>query len=237
MTKLLFAVTAADKWTLKDGTKHPTGFWAEELVASHRTFVDAGWDVTVASPGGKPSVVDEGSLAVDANGGDEAKVEDLKKYLETIDSVLKKPAVLEDQHAADYDAVFVPGGHGPMEDLAVSAEFGALVKDLLDAGKVVSAVCHAPAALLPATRADGTWAFDGYELTSFTDEEETQAGLADKAPWLLESKLRESGARFSGGEAWQPHIIVDRNLYTGQNPSSTKPLADRVVAALPPVRA
>lgn len=232
MTNLLFAVTSADQWTLKDGTKHPTGFWAEELVASHRTFVEAGWNVTVASPGGKPTVVDEGSLAVDANGGDEAKVDELKKYLESVDSVLRSPAVLEDQKAGDYDAIFVPGGHGPMEDLAVSPQVGAIITELLDAGKLVSAVCHAPAAFLPATRQDGTWVFDGYELTSFTDEEETQAGLAYNAPWLLESRLRESGARFSSGDAWEPHIVVDRNLYTGQNPASTKPLADRVVEAL-----
>ncbi len=232
MTKLLFAVTAADHWTLKDGTKHPTGFWAEELVESHRTFTDAGWDIVVATPGGKAPVVDEGSLSVDANGGDEEKVADQKQYLESIDSILQNPQTLEDQKATDFDVIFVPGGHGPMEDLAVSGQFGALVSDFLDGGKVVSAVCHAPAGLLPATRSDGVWAFDGYELTGFTDEEETQAGLADKAPWLLETRLREWGAQFSGGEAWGPHIVVDRNLYTGQNPASTKPLADRVVEAM-----
>ncbi|MGA9872676.1 MAG: type 1 glutamine amidotransferase domain-containing protein, partial [Rhodococcus sp. (in: high G+C Gram-positive bacteria)] len=81
-------------------------------------------------------------------------------------------------------------------------------------------------------RSDGVWAFDGYQLTGFTDEEETQAGLADKAPWLLETRLRQSGAQFSSGDAWAPHVVVDRNLYTGQNPASTKPLADRIVAAL-----
>lgn len=232
MTKLLFAVTAADHWTLNDGTEHPTGFWAEELVESHRTFVDAGWDVVVATPGGRPPVVDEGSLAVDANGGDEAKVADQKKYLDSIESILQNPASLEDQRASDFDAVFVPGGHGPMEDLAVSTSFGALVTDFLSTGKIVSAVCHAPAALLPATTSDGGWVFDGYQLTGFTDEEETQAGLADKAPWLLESRLKELGARFENSDPWSPHVVVDRTLYTGQNPASTKPLADRVVQAL-----
>lgn len=232
MTKLLFAVTAADHWTLKDGSKHPTGFWAEELVESHRTFVDAGWDITVATPEGKKPVVDEGSLSVEANGGDENKVAHQKEYLESIDSILQSPAVLENQKAAEFDAIFVPGGHGPMEDLAVSRQFGALVSDFLDGGKLVSAVCHAPAALLPAINPDGVWAFDGYQLTGFTDEEETQAGLADKAPWLLETRLRESGAQFSSADAWAPHVVVDRNVYTGQNPASTKPLADKVVEAL-----
>ena len=232
MTTLLFAVTAADHWTLNDGSKHPTGYWAEELVESHRTFVDAGWDITVATPGGKAPVVDEGSLAVDANGGDEEKVADQKSYIASIESILSSPAVLEDQKASDFDAVFVPGGHGPMEDLAVSTSFGALVVDFLDANKVVSAVCHAPAALLPAVRSDGTWAFDGYELTGFTDEEETQAGLADKAPWLLETRLRENGAKFENADAWSPHVVVDRNLYTGQNPASTRALAEKLVGAL-----
>ncbi|WP_338886901.1 type 1 glutamine amidotransferase domain-containing protein [Rhodococcus sovatensis] len=232
MTKLLFAVTAADHWTLNDGSQHPTGFWAEELVESHRTFVEAGWDVVVATPGGKAPVVDEGSLSVDANGGDEGKVADQKKYLDSIESILQNPASLEEQLATDFDALFVPGGHGPMQDLAVSDQFGALVSDFLDGGKLVSAVCHAPAALLPATRSDGVWAFDGYEMTGFTNEEETQAGLADKAPWLLETRLRESGAQFSNTDAWTPHVVVDRNVYTGQNPASTKPLADRVVQAL-----
>lgn len=232
MTKLLFVVTAADHWTLKDGTKHPTGFWAEELVESHRRFVEAGLDVVVATPGGAKPVVDEGSMAIEANGGDEAKVADLKKYLDSVAGILASPAKLEDQQAADFDAVFVPGGHGPMEDLAVSEKFGALVTDFLESGKLVSAVCHAPAALLPATNSDGVWAFKGYELTSFTDEEEQQAGLAENAPWLLESRLRESGAKFSSVSAWEPHIVVDRNLYTGQNPASTAKLADRVIAAL-----
>lgn len=232
MTTLLFAVTAADQWTLKDGSSHPTGFWAEELVESHRTFVEAGWDVTVATPGGKKPVVDEGSLAVDANGGDEEKVADQKKYLASIESLLASPAKLEEQKASDFDVVFVPGGHGPMEDLAVSESFGGLVVDFLDSGKVVSAVCHAPAALLPAVRTDGTWAFDGYQLTAFTDEEETQAGLADKAPWLLETRLRENGANFDSAEAWAPNVVVDRNLYTGQNPASTRPLAEKLVSAL-----
>lgn len=232
MTTLLFVVTGADHWTLKDGSTHPTGYWAEELVASHRTFVDAGWDVVVATPGGVRPTVDQGSLAVDANGGDESKVAELKQYLADIDDVLAAPAKLEDQTASSFDVVFVPGGHGPMEDLAVSPVFGSLVTEFLDSGKVVSAVCHAPAALLAATRHDGSWPFAGYELTGFTNTEEEQAGLADKAPWLLETRLREGGASFSSGEAWSPHVVVDRTVYTGQNPASTAPLAERVVAAL-----
>lgn len=232
MTNLLFVVTAADHWTLSDGTEHPTGFWAEELVASHRTFAEAGWNITVATPGGAAPTVDQGSLAVEANGGDEKTVTELKDYLAKIGTVLSAPEKLENQKVDDFDAVFVPGGHGPMEDLAVSRVFGSLVTEFLDAGKAVSAVCHAPAALLSAKRDDGSWPFAGYELTGFTNEEEEQAGLAEKAPWLLETRLREGGATFTSGEAWAPKIVVDRTVYTGQNPASTAPLAKKLVEAL-----
>ncbi|MBQ7808498.1 type 1 glutamine amidotransferase domain-containing protein [Rhodococcus sp. (in: high G+C Gram-positive bacteria)] len=231
MTKLLFAVTSADHWTLKDGTPHPTGYWAEELVESHRVFVDAGYEIVIATPGGKAPVVDEGSLAPEVNGGQEG-ADRMRKYIADLQPVLDSPEILENADAADYDVVFVPGGHGPMEDLAVSASFGELLVNFLDADKVVSAVCHAPAALLPAQRPDGSWLFDGYQLTAFTNEEETQAGLADKAPWLLETRLRELGGKFSKAEAWSPYVVVDRKLYTGQNPASSRPLAERIVADL-----
>lgn len=231
MTKLLFAVTSADHWTLNDGTAHPTGYWAEELVESHRAFVDAGYDITIATPSGRAPTVDEGSLAPEVNRGQEG-ADRMRKYIADLQPVLNSPHVLEDADANIYDVVFVPGGHGPMEDLAVSASFGELLVNFFDSGKIVSAVCHAPAALLPARRPDGSWLFEGYHLTSFTNEEETQAGLADKAPWLLETRLREQGGNFSNAEPWSPYVVVDRKLYTGQNPASSKPLAERIIADL-----
>ncbi|MGV9950118.1 type 1 glutamine amidotransferase domain-containing protein [Rhodococcus aetherivorans] len=230
MTKVLFVVTGADHWTLADGTRHPTGFWAEELIEPYRVFTDAGFDITFATPGGRTPVVDEASLAPDAAGGEE-RSDELRQTLADLKPVLDSPTVLEDVRAEDYDLVFVPGGHGPMEDLAVSEPFGRLLGNFLDADKLVSVVCHAPAALLPARRADGGWLFDGYRMTGFTNEEETQAGLAEKAPWLLEDRLRESGAQFAAGPAWQPHVVVDRRLYTGQNPASSREVAERVVEA------
>ncbi|NGP05274.1 type 1 glutamine amidotransferase domain-containing protein [Rhodococcus sp. 14C212] len=230
MTKVLFVVTGADHWTLADGTRHPTGFWAEELIEPYRVFTDAGFDITFATPGGRTPVVDEASLAPDAAGSEE-RSDELRQTLTDLKPVLDSPTVLEDVRAEDYDLVFVPGGHGPMEDLAVSEPFGRLLGNFLDADKLVSVVCHAPAALLPARRADGVWLFDGYRMTGFTNEEETQAGLAEKAPWLLEDRLRESGAQFSTGPAWQSHVVVDRRLYTGQNPASSREVAERVVEA------
>jgi putative intracellular protease/amidase len=145
---------------------------------------------------------------------------------------LKEPLKLEDVDVADYAAVFYPGGHGPMEDLAVSAVSGEVLTKALDSGRPLGVVCHAPPALLAAKRADGTATFAGYRLTGFTNVEETQAGFADKAVWLLQDRLVEIGADFQESEPWAPHIEVDRNLYTGQNPASSAPLADEIVKAL-----
>ena len=232
MTRVLFVVSAADHWTLQDGTRHPTGFWAEELVEPYTVFEEAGYDITVATPGGGTPVVDQASLEPDAAGGED-RAAALKASLEKLQPVLSSAAVLEEQRAEDFDLVFVPGGHGPMEDLAVDERFGELVRHFAEADKIVAMVCHAPAALLPAFEAGGRWLFEGYRLTSFTNVEEVQAGLADKAPWLLQDRLQEAGAVFSSAGAWEPYVVVDRILYTGQNPASSRPLAERVVAEVP----
>lgn len=230
MTSVLFVVTGASEWTLADGTKHPTGFWAEELVAPHRVFAQESFDITIATPGGVTPTVDRGSLAVEMNGGDEGKVAELRDYLAEIGDELSSPVSLETVDPDAYDVLFTPGGHGPMEDLAVSKDMGRVLVRMLDAGKIISAVCHAPAALLSARRDDGSWAFDGYRLTGFTNQEETQAGLAEHAPWLLEDRLVEAGAHFGSGTAWAPYLTSDRTLHTGQNPASSEDLARHVVS-------
>ena len=122
----------------------------------------------------------------------------MRGELDALADQLASPAALEALSADDYDGVFVPGGHGPMEDLASSDELG-VVLAMLDDDKVVAAVCHGPAALLSAMRPDGTWAFAGRKLAGFTNDEETQAGLADKAPWLLEDRIREAGGELRAG--------------------------------------
>jgi putative intracellular protease/amidase len=132
----------------------------------------------------------------------------------------------------DYDAVYIPGGHAPMEDLPDCAPLGQIITGLYDSSRVVAAVCHGPAGLLSANREDGSWLFAGRRLTAFTNEEERQVGLADRAPWLLESRLRERGARFEAGPAWAPHVVVDGNLVTGQNPASSQPTTDRTLDEL-----
>jgi putative intracellular protease/amidase len=228
MPKLLIVLTGADAWTLNDGDSHPTGFWAEELLAPLRVFRDAGLDVTFATPGGVRPTVDEASLSADAAGGEERSAE-LREELDALGDELYAPMRLEDLSPDDYSGVFIPGGHGPMEDLAVSPELGALLVEMLDDDKVISAVCHGPAGLLSATRPDGTWAFAGRNLSGFSNAEETQAGLAERAPWLLENRLRDGGANVESGPDWEPFSVVDDNIVTGQNPASSAEVAQKTV--------
>ncbi|MFF0476307.1 type 1 glutamine amidotransferase domain-containing protein [Streptomyces sp. NPDC004284] len=230
MSKILFVMTGVDHWTLADGTKHPTGFWAEEAIAPYEAFKAAGHEVVVATPGGVVPTVDAGSLEPGANGGQEG-AEKAAAALASIEEI-ENPIDLEDVRPADYDAVFYPGGHGPMEDLAVDATSGRLLVDTLRSGKPLGVVCHAPAALLAATNADGSNAFAGRKVTAFTNAEETQAGFADRAKWLLETRLVEAGVDFRSGEPWAPHVVVDGNLITGQNPSSSAPLAAELLKKL-----
>ncbi|MEU9574923.1 type 1 glutamine amidotransferase domain-containing protein [Streptomyces massasporeus] len=230
MSKILFVVTGADTWTLADGTAHPTGFWAEEAVAPYEAFRAAGHEVVVATPGGVEPTVDRASLAAEVNGGQE-NADRVAKALEAF-TELRHPVRLEDVRLDDYAAVFYPGGHGPMEDLAVNADSGRLLARALESGRPLGVVCHGPAALLAAVGADGTNVFAGYEVAAFTNAEETQAGLADRAKWLLQDRLTEAGVTVRAGEPWAPHVVTDRNLVTGQNPASSAPLAGELLKRL-----
>ncbi|MGI5500599.1 type 1 glutamine amidotransferase domain-containing protein [Lentzea sp. CA-135723] len=218
MKKLLVVVSAADSLTLADGTSHPTGFWAEEVVESVRVLREAGVSVTVATPGGVVPTVDKASL----DGTFDEAVASLED--------LRAPAVLADVRSADFDAIYLPGGHGPMADLASDAALGALLAEFHDDGKLVAALCHGPAGLLSAVRADGTFVFAGKEMAVFSDEEERQGGLA--VPYSVAGRLTSLGARISSGEPWSSTVVVDGGLVTGQNPQSTTATAARVVSLL-----
>ncbi|MFB7469883.1 type 1 glutamine amidotransferase domain-containing protein [Kitasatospora sp. NPDC056184] len=228
--KILFVMTGADHWTLADGTRHPSGYWAEEAAAPYEAFKGAGHAVTVATPGGVVPTVDAASLAPEVNGG-EAGSRRVAELLASAEE-LKSPIALEDVRLDEYDAVYYPGGHGPMEDLAVDADSGRLLVRALRSGKPLGVVCHGPAALLAAVAEDGGNAFAGYRVAAFTNEEEAQAGFADKAKWLLENRLVEAGVEVRAGAAWAPKVVVDRNLVTGQNPASAAPLAVELLKKL-----
>ena len=129
--------------------------------------------------------------------------------------------------------VFYPGGHGPLEDLAVDKTSGAILAERVTAEKPLAMLCHAPAAVLAASDDASTSPFAGFKMTGFSNVEEEQVGLAENAPWLLEDKLVELGVEYSSAaEPWGSHVVVDRNLYTGQNPQSSEELAKRIVSDL-----
>lgn len=230
MPRILFLLTAANHWTLADGTKQPTGFWAEEALVPYQIFKEAGYDIEVASPGGVAPTVDALSLTPDYNGGPEG-AQQRKRALDAA-TELTRPLSIEQVHLADYAAVFVPGGWGPMEDLSCDSASGQLLVQALASGKPLSLVCHGPAALLASIGKDGRFPFAGYRMTGLSNAEEKLSGLADRAKWLLEDRLVAAGAAYSAGEPFNPHVVVDRNLITGQNPASSAPLAKEVLKAL-----
>src|ERR1700761_7403179 len=151
MTNVLLVVSGSDHWTLKDGTQHPTGYWAGEFIHPHQVFSAAGYDITIATPGGVTPTVDEVSLRLDLNDNDQAVVDGQRAYLASLGTALTEPARLEDINPDDYDAVYVSGGHGPMEDLADNPVIGEVFQALYpNKDKVVAAGCHGVGALLPA---------------------------------------------------------------------------------------
>ena len=233
MTSVAMILTGSSVWTMKDGTLHPTGFWAEELVKPHQTFTAAGLDVTVSTPQGRTPVVDPLSFNLGYNNNDQAVVDSYKQYLDGLRDRLENTTPLAGLDPGVLDVVFVVGGHGPMQDLAVDPDISPLFNAMLtDPGKILAAVCHGPASFLPAHRPDGTWLFKGRRLTGFSNEEETQASFAGNAPWLLEDRLRLAGADYVAQPAWTPHAVTDANLVTGQQNYSAQVTADAVMKVL-----
>jgi putative intracellular protease/amidase len=228
MKKILMVVTGATVWTLKNGKEHPTGFWGEELAVPHEMFTKAGWEVTIATPGGVRPTLDELSMGI--SGGLPANRRKVRAYLDSISSLLDTPQALEEVNADDYDVVFYPGGHGPMEDLAVNETSGKLLRDRLAAGRTLALLCHAPAAILAAKLPDGTNAFKDRSMTGLSNKEELLNPFAWQAQWLLEDEMKKAGVRYSAGLPLRPHVVVDANLYTGQNPQSSHDLAERIIA-------
>ncbi|ORV10679.1 type 1 glutamine amidotransferase domain-containing protein [Mycobacterium celatum] len=230
MTRVLMVISAADRWTLNDGTVHPSGYWAEEVAMPYRIFSEAGWDITVATPGGKSPTLDQLSLGI--SGGMPWTRRKVRRYLHRISDVLDHPVPLDTVDPDDFDLIFYPGGHGPMEDLAYDKTSGALLAKRLASGRPLALLCHAPAAILAAAGPDGRSPFAGCKMTGLSNREELLNRFAKKAPWLLEDRLREAGVDYSKGFPLRPHVVVDGNLYTGQNPQSSEKLARRLVAEI-----
>ena len=230
MSNILIVLSAADSWTRADGSAYATGVWAEELVDLDETFARAGCAVDIATPGGARATIDPHSVNPDVVGQEIA--DRCRTYLQSIEDRLAMPLVLADVVTDRYDAIVIPGGHGPVEDLYKDADMGRVLAEAQSAGTIIAPVCHGQAALLAAKDGDGKWLFAGRRMTAFSDEEEVEFGTADNAPWLLADTLRQRGARYEQGPNWQPFLVRDGNLLTGQNPASSQPLADAIVTAL-----
>jgi putative intracellular protease/amidase len=231
MSKILMVISAATTLQLADGSTHPTGYWAEEVAASHRVLKAAGAEVDIATPGGAKPTVDALSLS-EQGGVSAADAEEFQAYLAGIADELATPLALSDVVVSDYDAIYIPGGHAPMADLAQDADLGRLLNEADAQGKIVAALCHGVAGLLSAAKPDGSFTFAGRDLTAFTDEEERQGGLGENTPFFVESRLRERGAIPRTGAAWSNTVVVDGNLITGQNPQSSTATAESVLKAL-----
>jgi putative intracellular protease/amidase len=222
MAKILFVLTGASYWTLADGTRHATGYWAEEFAAPYGELTGNGHEVVVATPGGVVPHVDSMSLRPAMAGSADIALQ-LEEIILSAEE-LRRPLMLADVRLEDYDAVYYPGGHGPMEDLWQDADSGRLLIAALASGKPLAIVCHAPVAIM-ATRKHGVSPFAGYRVTAYTNDEEDAVGLRAKARWTAEDELVKMGVDYSRGEIWKPYTVRDRNLFTGQNPASAAPLA------------
>lgn len=226
MYRILMIATSADKMT--PGTE-PTGVWLEELTTPYYAFRDAGADVTLASIAGGAIPIDQRSVNPDGEND-----ESVERYLndETLKADVQKTPAFSSLDTAKFDAVFLPGGHGTMFDYPLSDGLARLVERFDAAGKIVAAVCHGPAGLVSAKKADGTPLVAGRRVSAFTDSEERAVGLEEAVPFLLESRLKELGALHEGGPDFKPYAVRDGNLVTGQNPASATQTAGLVMEAL-----
>lgn len=225
MAKVLFILTTAGELALKDGKRIPTGFWAQEFVPPYHIFLEHGHTIDIATPRGKPAVLDENCFAPAFHNHDAGRIANLREQLSEIEA-WRAPLSVERLALTGirYDALFFPGGHGPMVDLIASEAAGNLVKRTLANGGLIGAVCHGPAGLVAAQQ-DGHWLFAGYRLTCFSPQEEQHAGLADALPELLAERLARLGGELSFGAPGSEHVVIDRQLHTGQNPASVEKLA------------
>jgi putative intracellular protease/amidase len=224
MKKVLFVVTSHDQL---GNTREKTGFWIEELVAPYYELADKGIHIDLATPlGGQPPI--------DPKSADpSAATEDTKRYDKDVElqAKLKNTLLLSMVKEADYDAVFYPGGHGPLWDLATDKNSIALIESFYTNNKPVAFVCHAPGALKN-VKVNGAYLVKGKKVTGFTNSEEEAVGLTKVVPFLLEDVLKENGGIYSKTEDWHPYAVEDGLLITGQNPASSKLVAEKLLAQL-----
>jgi putative intracellular protease/amidase len=223
--KILIVLTSHDQ--LGD-TGKKTGFWLEELATPYYVLKDAGAAITLASPkGGQPPLDPKSDQPEHQTGLTKRFRLDTAGQAE-----LANTKKLADVSADDFDAVFYPGGHGPMWDMPDNATSITLIEAFVKADKPVAAVCHAPVALVNVRGKDGEYLVKGKRVTGFTNEEEEAVGLTAVVPFLLEDRLKERGGIYSKAANWVPYVQVDGKLVTGQNPASSGPGAEELLKLL-----
>jgi putative intracellular protease/amidase len=223
--KILMVLTSHSK--LGD-TDKKTGFWTEEFASPYYTLLDAGALITIASPSGGQPPVDPKSELTDAQ---TVSTKRFFKDLEAIDRVANS-VKLSDIRYDDYDAVFYPGGHGPLWDLVNDKHSISLIEHFYNTQKPIAFVCHAPAALIHVKAENGHSLVKGKKLTSFSDNEENVMGLSKIVPFLLEDELKKLGAHYSKGADWSSYAVEDGLLITGQNPASSEAVAKLLLKTL-----
>ncbi|KIA83738.1 dimethylallyltransferase [Kaistella solincola] len=223
--KILFVLTSHSEL---GNTGEKTGFWIEEFASPYYYLVDKGVDVVLASPNGGQPPIDPTSDKP------ENQTESTKRFKadEELQEKLSKTHKLSEVSADNYDAVFYPGGHGPLWDLAESEVSAQLIEDFYTTGKPVSFVCHAPAALKNVKNADGEALVKGKKVTGFTNSEEELVKLTDVVPFLVEDMLKEKGAIYSKAGDFEEYALEDGLLITGQNPASSEKVAEMLLAKL-----
>lgn len=223
--KILIVLTSHDQL---GNTGKKTGFWLEEFAAPYYVLKDAGAAITLASPkGGQPPLDPKSDLP--------ESLTELTRRLgkdKAAQAELANTKKLSDVSADDFDAVFYPGGHGPMWDMPDNRTSIALIEAFVKAGKPVGAVCHAPAALVNVRGKDGEYLVKSKRVTGFTNAEEEAVGLSKVVPFLLEDRLKERGGVYSKGAEWAPYVQVDGKLVTGQNPASSGLVAEALLKLL-----
>jgi len=223
--KILMVLTSHDQL---GNTGKKTGFWLEEFAAPYYAFKDAGAQLTLASPKGGQPPLDPKSDEPDA----QTEATERFRKDSVAQSALASTVLLSSVKADDYDAIFYPGGHGPLWDLAEDKHSIALIEAFYNAGKPVAAVCHAPGVLRHAKSADGQPLVKGKQMTGFTNSEEDAVQLTDVVPFLVEDELKAKGGIFSKGPDWASYVRTDGLLLTGQNPASSQATAEALLAKL-----
>ncbi len=223
--KVLFVLTSHDQL---GNTGEKTGFWVEEFAAPYYVFSDHNAEVTLASPKGGQPPIDPKSALPDFQTAATERFEADQSLKEELSNTVK----LSDVSADDFDAIFYPGGHGPLWDLTNNQHSIDLIEAFANKGKPVSAVCHAPAVLLNAKQSDNTPLIKGKRVTGFSNSEEAAVALTEVVPFLLEDELKTKGGEYSKGDDWAPYCVTDGLLVTGQNPASSEAVAEVVLSLL-----